>query len=154
VSVVEVCRLGSRCERRLNWAGDRPSTILSLSRTPPARRFPAPGGQQVALLEERAQDVARDSEQRGGPAGISQTTNGVSNLTQPEKFTAYEWGVKSILLGRTLTHNADVFLNNIRNYQQAVEVFDAYTTALNEFPVELRLDPGPQHHGLLDRLGT
>ena len=32
---------------------------------------------------------------------------------------------------KTLTLDADVFLNNIQNYQQAVEVFDAYTTALN-----------------------
>ena len=71
------------------------------------------------------------SVQHGEKAGISQTTNGVTNLAQPEKSTAYELGVKTVLLDRTLTLNTDVFLNNIRNYQQAVEVFDAYTTALN-----------------------
>ncbi|MDB5977191.1 MAG: TonB-dependent receptor [Nevskia sp.] len=68
--------------------------------------------------------------QHGEKAGISQTTNGVSNLTQPEKSTAYELGVKTLLLHKTLTFNADIFLNNISNYQQAVQVFDAYTTAL------------------------
>jgi iron complex outermembrane receptor protein len=71
------------------------------------------------------------SVQHGEKAGISQTTNGVSNLTQPEKSTAYEIGTKTLLLDRTLTLNADLYLNNIRNYQQAVQVFDAYTTALN-----------------------
>jgi iron complex outermembrane receptor protein len=71
------------------------------------------------------------SVQHGEKAGISQTTNGVSNLTQPEKSTAYELGTKAILLNGTLTLNTDLFLNNIRNYQQAVQVFDAYTTAQN-----------------------
>lgn len=71
------------------------------------------------------------SMQHGEKAGISQTTNGVSNLTQPEKSTAYELGTKAILLNETLTLNTDLFLNNIRNYQQAVQVFDAYTTAQN-----------------------
>jgi outer membrane receptor protein involved in Fe transport len=71
------------------------------------------------------------SYQHGEKAGISQTTNGVSNLTQPEKSNAFELGSKSALLDRTLTLGADVFLNNISNYQQAVQVFDAYTTALN-----------------------
>jgi iron complex outermembrane receptor protein len=71
------------------------------------------------------------SVQHGEKAGISQTTNGVTNLAQPEKSTAYELGAKTVLLDRTLTLDTDIFLNNIRNYQQAVEVFDAYTTALN-----------------------
>lgn len=68
--------------------------------------------------------------QHGEKAGISQTTNGISNLTQPEKSTAYELGLKTLLLHKALTFNADIFLNNISNYQQAVQVFDAYTTAL------------------------
>jgi iron complex outermembrane recepter protein len=68
--------------------------------------------------------------QHGEKAGISQTVNGVSYLTQPEKSNAFEIGVKSFLFDRALSLNADVYLNNIRNYQQAVQVFDAYTTVL------------------------
>ncbi len=68
--------------------------------------------------------------QHGEKAGISQTVNGVSYLTQPEKSNVFEIGVKSFLFDRTLSLNADVYLNNIRNYQQAVQVFDAYTTVL------------------------
>ena len=71
------------------------------------------------------------SVQHSEKAGIAQTVNGVSALARPEKSTAYELGAKTLLLGRTLTLDADVFLNNIQNYQQAVQVFDAYTTALN-----------------------
>jgi iron complex outermembrane recepter protein len=69
--------------------------------------------------------------QHGEKAGISQTVNGVSYLAQPEKSNAFEIGVKSFLFDRALSLNADVYLNNIRNYQQAVQVFDAYTTVLN-----------------------
>jgi iron complex outermembrane receptor protein len=67
----------------------------------------------------------------GEKAGISQTVNGVSYLAQPEKSNAFEIGVKSFLFDRSLSLSADVYLDNIRNYQQAVQVFDAYTTALN-----------------------
>ncbi len=69
--------------------------------------------------------------QYGEKAGISQVTNGVSNLIRPEKSAAYETGVKSTLFGKTLTLNADVFLTNVRDYQQAVQVYDDYTTRLN-----------------------
>jgi iron complex outermembrane recepter protein len=69
--------------------------------------------------------------QHGEKAGISETVNGVSYLALPEKSNAFEIGVKSFLFDRALSLNADIYLNNIRNYQQAVQVFDAYTTALN-----------------------
>ncbi len=68
--------------------------------------------------------------QYGEKAGISQVTNGVSQLAKPEKNTSYELGVKSALLNKTLILNADVYLTDIKDYQQAVQVYDAYTTNL------------------------
>jgi iron complex outermembrane recepter protein len=69
--------------------------------------------------------------QHGEKAGIAQFTNGVSNPVKAEKTNAFELGFKSALLDKTLILNADLFLMNITNYQQAVRVLDAYTTALN-----------------------
>jgi iron complex outermembrane recepter protein len=50
---------------------------------------------------------------------------------QPEKNNSYEIGLKSSLLHHTLTLNADVYLTNIKNYQQSVGIVDQYTTNLN-----------------------
>ena len=69
--------------------------------------------------------------QYGEKAGISQLTNGVSNLVRKERTSAYEAGLKSAWLDRSLLVNADLFLMNIKDYQQAVRVLDVYTTALN-----------------------
>jgi outer membrane receptor protein involved in Fe transport len=69
--------------------------------------------------------------QYGEKAGISQLTNGVSNLVDKERTSAFEIGVKSAFLDRALLLNADLYLMNIRNYQQAVRVLDVYTTQLN-----------------------
>ncbi|MES2259572.1 MAG: TonB-dependent receptor [Pseudomonadota bacterium] len=69
--------------------------------------------------------------QYGEKAGISQIVNGASSLTAPEKSAAYELGFKSTLLDKKLTLNADLFLTNVGNYQQAVQVYDDYTTRLN-----------------------
>ena len=68
--------------------------------------------------------------QYGEKAGISQITNGVSNLTKAEKALSYELGLKSAWLDRTLILNADLYLTTIKDYQQAVQVYDAYTTTL------------------------
>jgi len=69
--------------------------------------------------------------QHGEKAGIAQFTNGVSNPVKAEKTNAYELGLKSALLDKTLILNADLYLMNITNYQQAVRVLDVYTTATN-----------------------
>ncbi len=69
--------------------------------------------------------------QYGEKAGISQFVNGVSGLASAEKSSSYELGVKSVLLNRTLLVNADLFVTNITDYQQAVRVLDVYTTTLN-----------------------
>ncbi len=78
-----------------------------------------------------ANTTAYASWQYGAKAGIAQLTNGVSNLVRAEKTNALELGVKTALLGRTLLINADLFLMNIKDYQQAVRVLDVYTTKLN-----------------------
>jgi iron complex outermembrane receptor protein len=66
--------------------------------------------------------------QYGEKAGISQQVNGRSFLAKAEKNNALEWGIKSILLEGNLTLNFDVFYTEIKDYQQAVQVFDEYTT--------------------------
>jgi len=69
--------------------------------------------------------------QYGEKAGISQVVNGISDLVLPEKNNSYEIGLKSSLLHKTLIIDADVYLTDIRNYQQNVRVVDQYTTDLN-----------------------
>ncbi|WP_175597112.1 TonB-dependent receptor [Peristeroidobacter soli] len=69
--------------------------------------------------------------QYGEKAGISQARFGVSAPAKAEKNSSYELGVKAALFDRTLTLNADVFVTDIEDYQQAVQIFDEYTTSLN-----------------------
>jgi outer membrane receptor protein involved in Fe transport len=69
--------------------------------------------------------------QHGEKAGVAQFTNGISNPVKEEKTTAYEIGFKSALLDKTLIFNADVYLMNVKDYQQTTQVFDEYTTTLN-----------------------
>jgi outer membrane receptor protein involved in Fe transport len=52
-------------------------------------------------------------------------------MAQPETTESYEVGLKSFFFDKTLTLNTDVFFTDISNYQQAVQVLDEYTTALN-----------------------
>lgn len=69
--------------------------------------------------------------QYGEKAGIAQVVNGFSYLTDAEKSSSYEIGVKTVLLDNTLVFNADIFLTNIKDYQQAVRAVDEYTTEQN-----------------------
>jgi iron complex outermembrane recepter protein len=71
------------------------------------------------------------SYQLGEKAGVSQIVQGLSYPVQAEKTDAYEIGLKSNFFEKTLTFNIDYYLMDIHNYQQAVQVFSAYTTALN-----------------------
>jgi outer membrane receptor protein involved in Fe transport len=66
--------------------------------------------------------------QYGEKAGISQFTNGVSNLIDGEKTSSYELGLKSVLFDDRLVLNADVFYSAIKDYQQGVRIVDVYTT--------------------------
>ncbi len=69
--------------------------------------------------------------QYGEKAGIAQVVNGFSYLTDAEKSSSYEIGIKTVLLDNTLVFNADIFLTNIKDYQQAVRAVDEYTTEQN-----------------------
>jgi outer membrane receptor protein involved in Fe transport len=69
--------------------------------------------------------------QYGEKAGISQFTNGISNKIDAEKTTSYELGFKSALFDKTLILNTNVYLTNVKDFQQSVRVYDAYTTGLN-----------------------
>jgi iron complex outermembrane receptor protein len=66
--------------------------------------------------------------QYGVKAGIAQVLNGQSKNADSEKTAAYELGIKTSLLDKTLTFNADVYLSNIKNYQQQVLVADSTST--------------------------
>lgn len=69
--------------------------------------------------------------QHGEKAGIAQAYNGVSYPVKAEKTDNFEVGFKSLLLNKTLVLNVDVFLTNIKDYQQSVRVPDLYTTEQN-----------------------
>ena len=64
----------------------------------------------------------------GEKAGISQVVNSVPFLAVPEEARAYELGLKTSLLESKLTLNTALFWNDIKNYQQQVQVYDEYTT--------------------------
>lgn len=74
--------------------------------------------------------------QRGAKAGIAQF-NGVdatgaarSQPADPERSNAYEIGFRGNFLDRNLILNGDLFLDDIRGFQQTVFFYDAYATAL------------------------
>ncbi len=73
--------------------------------------------------------------QRGAKAGISQISGvdklgtPVSRLVNAESSNVYELGIKSAFLDKTLTVNADVFLDNLKNFQQTVTILDPIATA-------------------------
>lgn len=69
-------------------------------------------------------------------AGISQINGatrlgGTSVLVDPEKSNSFEVGVKTNLFGDVLALNANLFLNNIEDYQQTVFFLDEVLTELN-----------------------
>jgi outer membrane receptor protein involved in Fe transport len=68
----------------------------------------------------------------GEKAGVPQVVNSVSTFVGPERNEAYELGLKTTTLDGRLVLNADVFLNDVKGYQQAVRIIDAYTTRLNQ----------------------
>ncbi|MEI6268484.1 MAG: hypothetical protein WCP01_06350, partial [Methylococcaceae bacterium] len=63
-------------------------------------------------------------------AGFSQTVNGLSSQIAAELNNTYELGFKSALLNNDLYFNGDVYLSEIKDYQQGVSILDSYTTNL------------------------
>lgn len=77
--------------------------------------------------------------QYGEKAGVSQingstAAGGTSVLVKPERTNSYELGLRSSLLNKTLTVNADVFLSDIKDFQQSVQYLDPVLTAINGVP--------------------
>ena len=69
--------------------------------------------------------------QYGEKSGSALNVNGVSANVRPEKTNAFEVGLKSSLLDKTLIVNTDLFLMNVRDYQSTVRVVDDFTTQTN-----------------------
>ncbi len=69
--------------------------------------------------------------QHGEKPGTGFNINGVPTGVKPEKTDAFELGIKSFLFENTLTLNADIFVMDIDNYQQAIRVVDEFTTGVN-----------------------
>lgn len=69
--------------------------------------------------------------QHGEKPGTGFNINGVPTGVKSEKTDSFELGLKSFLLDDTLTLNADIFVMNIKDYQQAIRVVDQYTTDVN-----------------------
>lgn len=68
--------------------------------------------------------------QYGEKAGIAQINNaGRSSLVDKERTTGYELGLRSRLLDNKLSINADIFLNDIKDFQTTVNEYDAVATA-------------------------
>lgn len=64
------------------------------------------------------------SYQYGEKGGVAQVVNGLPLLADPEKVSSLEWGVKASLLNKALFIAADVFVSDVKGYQQAVSVPD------------------------------
>jgi len=69
--------------------------------------------------------------QHGEKSGSAINVNGVATTVRPEKTNAFEIGIKTISEDKNLTLNANLFLTNIRDYQQTVSVIDQFTTQRN-----------------------
>lgn len=75
--------------------------------------------------------TAYTSWQYGEKSGSALNVNYVNANVKPEKTNAFELGLKSILLDKTLTLNADVYYQDIRDYQSTIRAVDEFTTATN-----------------------
>lgn len=75
--------------------------------------------------------TAYTSWQYGEKSGSALNVNFVSSNVKPERTSAYELGFKSVLLDRKLNLNADLFYQDIHNYQSAVQVVDIFQTQTN-----------------------
>ncbi|WP_235839872.1 TonB-dependent receptor [Derxia lacustris] len=67
--------------------------------------------------------------QYGEKSGSVLQVNNHDTTVKPERTNDFELGFKSVLLDRTLTLNANLFLMNIRDYQQTVVAVDEFQTA-------------------------
>jgi outer membrane receptor for ferrienterochelin and colicin len=90
-------------------------------------------GWDVSLVDEISDDLTiYGTVQYGEKGGIAQLNNqGKASLVDKERTTGIELGFRSSLLNKTLTLNADVFINELRDFQTTVYEFDPVATASN-----------------------
>ena len=69
--------------------------------------------------------------QHGEKPGTGFNINGVPTGVKPEDTDAFEIGIKSFVFDNTLTFNADIFVMDIDDYQQAIRVVDEFVTGVN-----------------------
>lgn len=69
--------------------------------------------------------------QYGEKSGSALNVNGVAANVKPEKTNSYEVGLKSFLFDKTLALNADIFLMDIKDYQQTIRAVDEFQTQTN-----------------------
>lgn len=69
--------------------------------------------------------------QYGEKSGTAFNINGATANVKPEKTNSYELGLKSFFFEDTLTLNADIFVMDIEDYQQAIRVVDEWLTQDN-----------------------
>jgi iron complex outermembrane recepter protein len=85
----------------------------------------------VSLADKLNDDLtAYGTWQYGEKGGMSQiASNGTTSLVDKERTTGYELGIRSSLLNKTLIVNADVFINDLKNFQTTVNLPDPVATA-------------------------
>jgi outer membrane receptor protein involved in Fe transport len=94
-----------------------------------------PTGEATLSYKINPQVMPYFTYQRGAKSGATQI-NTVTNvggspyLLEPETSNSYELGVNNKLLNDTLIVNADIYLDNVYNFQQAIYRIDAIATAL------------------------
>lgn len=60
--------------------------------------------------------------------GIALVTNGYATPAEPEETSSRELGIKASLLDNRWVFGADLFITDVKNYQQGVLIYDPYTT--------------------------
>jgi iron complex outermembrane receptor protein len=75
--------------------------------------------------------TAYTSWQYGEKSGSALNVNFVAANVKPERTSAFELGLKSVLLDGQLILNGDVYHMDIRDYQTAARVVDEFTTQTN-----------------------
>lgn len=114
----------------------RNGTLQPGSLYPYAKAKPWEGAVQsgVITLTDKINDQvsAYGSVQYGEKAGIAQVSaGGVASLIDKERTTGLEFGVRTSLLDNQLLFNANVYLNDIKNFQTTVANVDPVATAIN-----------------------
>ncbi len=88
----------------------------------------------VITLTDKINDAVSvyGSLQYGEKAGIAQVNaGGVTTLIDKERTTGLELGLRTALLNNELLLNANVYLNDIKNFQTTVATVDPVATAVN-----------------------